>query len=122
MIQSGQQSPEPYGLPQGERKIVTVLFADVVNSSALVDGTDPEAANNTPATISKQIGARPTARARRLGRSQTSRRTPRTPTFKPRLSNHNTSRLPRRQTAQCNKNRAARLRLSRWCGGKSAAA
>ncbi len=40
------QSPSSFGLPEGERKIVTVLFADVVNSSALVEGADPETANN----------------------------------------------------------------------------
>lgn len=47
MIETGDRAAERYGLPQGERKIVTVLFADVVNSSALVEGADPEAANNT---------------------------------------------------------------------------
>ena len=34
-------------LAEGRRKVVTMMFADIVNSSSLVIGRDPEAANNT---------------------------------------------------------------------------
>ena len=44
----GERRPsvrDPGGLLDGERKLVTVLFADIVKSSILISGKDPEDAN-----------------------------------------------------------------------------
>ena len=43
-IRSQQQAMEARGAPDGERKTITVLFADLKGSTALLEGLDPEVA------------------------------------------------------------------------------
>jgi class 3 adenylate cyclase len=43
-ITSAPEEPDASVIPKGERKTVTALFADIMGSTALMEGLDPEQA------------------------------------------------------------------------------